>query len=189
MKADEIKIDREQPITAIIHRRIASGCEKEFEAWAKEIAGVCQKYDGFLGIRVIRPQIQSEEHVTIISFDTYENYQAWHDSAERKTWIAKAEKFTLGSESTEHLTGFDYWLGKQDTARRSWPPDFKMVFAAYIAIWPLVYFVPPFLNPILPSEPLWGSLISTAVLTLLMGYLTLPAVTRIFRRWLSESLE
>ena len=28
----------EQPITAIIRRRVASGCEQEFEDWSKEIA-------------------------------------------------------------------------------------------------------------------------------------------------------
>ena len=127
--------------------------------------------------------------MTIISFDNYEHYQAWQSSDERIAWLQKVENLTDGSEATEHVSGFDYWLGEQVAAGQSWPPDFKMVIAAFIAIWPLVYFVPPLLNPILPAEPLLASLVSTAILTLLMGYITLPGVTRILRAWLRGSLD
>jgi uncharacterized protein len=189
LKAQREQGGKNQSITAIVRRRIRSGNEQEFEVWSKDIARACQKYEGFLGIRVIRPDAGSDQHVTIISFDNYENYQAWQSSDERIAWLQKVENLTDGSVSTEHVSGFDYWLGEPVAAARSWPPDYKMVVAAFIAIWPLVYFVPPWLQPILPAEPISASLVSTAILTLLMGYITLPGVTRILRTWLRDSLD
>ena len=184
MKIENVDGNREVKMTSIIRRRVRSGCEKEFERWTKDIASACQKFEGYLGTRLIHPTDSAEPYVTILSFDTYQNYRTWITSDVRKSWLKKVEECTEGKVSMEELSGFDYWLGADTDKGRSWPPSFKMNIAAYVAILPLVSFVLPTLQPLMPDNPVISTLVSTAVITLLMGYVSLPLVTRIFRKWL-----
>jgi antibiotic biosynthesis monooxygenase (ABM) superfamily enzyme len=184
MKIENVDGNREVKMTSIIRRRVRAGCEHEFERWTKDIASACQKFEGYLGTRLIYPTDSSEPHVTILSFDSYQNYRTWFTSDVRKSWLEKAEKCTEGAVSIEELSGFDYWLGSESDRARSWPPSFKMNIAAYLAILPLVSFVLPTIQPFMPGNRVLGTLLSTAVITLLMGYVSLPLVARIFRRWL-----
>lgn len=184
MKIENVDGNREVKMTSIIRRRVRSGCEREFELWTKGIAGACQKFEGYLGTRLIHPTDSSEPYVTILSFDSYQNYRTWITSDVREGWLKKVEKCTEGVESIEELSGFDYWLGVETDKARSWPPSFKMIMAAYIAILPLVSFVLPALKPFMPNHPVVSTLLSTGVITLLMGYISLPLVARIFRKWL-----
>lgn len=184
MKIENIDGNREVKMTSIIRRRVRSGCEREFEDWTKGIAGACQKFEGYLGTRLIHPTDSSEPYVTILSFDSYQNYRTWLTSDVRKGWLQKVEGCTEGAESIEELSGFDYWLGVETDKVRSWPPSFRMNMAAYVAILPLVSFVLPALQPFMPDNPVISTLLSTAIITLLMGYISLPLVARIFRKWL-----
>jgi antibiotic biosynthesis monooxygenase (ABM) superfamily enzyme len=184
MKIEHVDGKREVQMTSIIRRRVRSGCEREFERWTKDIASACQKFEGYLGTRLIHPTNSSESHVTILSFDSYKNYRTWMNSQVRMDWLKKIENCTEGTFSVEELSGFDYWLGNETNRARSWPPSFRMNIAAYLAILPLVSFVLPWLQPFMPDNPLLGTLLSTAIVTLLMGYISLPLVARIFRKWL-----
>ena len=187
MNTENIENDNDIPVTSIIRRLVRNGREQDYELWSRNIASACQEFDGYLGIRIIHPASPSEEHVSIISFNNYQNYQAWLNSEVRNTWLQQVNDLTEGIESTEQITGFDYWLGKETDTGKSWLSELKMTIVAYIAIWPLIYFISPLLRPLMPSHPILASLISTAVLTLMMGYLTLPVATRIFRGWLVKN--
>ena len=184
MKIENVDGNRAVQMTSIIRRRVRSGCEDEFERWTKDIAEVCREFDGYLGTRLIHPTNPSESHVTILSFDSYKNYRTWMNSDVRKSWLKKVEKCTEGTFSVEELSGFDYWLGNETDKARSWPPSFRMNVAAYLAILPLVSFALPWMQPYMPGNPVLATLVSTAIITLLMGYVSLPLVARIFRRWL-----
>lgn len=184
MKIENVDGNRVNRMTSIIRRRVRDGCESEFERWTKDIAAACRKFDGYLGTRLIHPTNSSEPHLTILSFDSYKNYQTWITSDVRKSWLEKVEDCTEGPVSVEELSGFDYWLGNEADKARSWPPSFKMIIAAYLAILPLVSYVLPWLQPFMPGNPIIAKLVSTAIVTLLMGYISLPLVTRVFRKWL-----
>lgn len=184
MKIENIDRNRAVQMTSIIRRQVRSDCEQEFERWTKGIASACQKFEGYLGTRLIHPTKSSESHVTILSFDSYENYRTWMTSDVRENWLKKIENCTEGTISVEELSGFDYWMANETDKVRSWPPSFKMNIAAYLAILPLVSFVLPWLQPFMPANPVFGTLVSTAIITLLMGYISLPLVARIFRKWL-----
>ncbi|MGI9292928.1 MAG: hypothetical protein ACR2PS_03015, partial [Pseudomonadales bacterium] len=172
------------PITFIIRRKIRQGRQTDFEKWSQGIAQASQRFEGYLGIRIIYPEKLQKEFVTILSFDSYKNYLAWEKSSERMVWMRQVKDMTVGEETSEFVKGFDYWLGSDDESSRSWPPDFRMILIAFAAIWPLVYFLAPLLVPFLPQNSVLASLASTAIITLLMGYVTLPVITQICRRWL-----
>lgn len=179
--------DSDARITFIIRRRVLHERHTDLENWSKGIAEACQRFEGYLGIRIIYPENDGQEFVTILSFDNYPNFCAWADSTERKIWLDKVQDLTEGEVKSELFRGFDYWLGSENQSSRSWPPDFRMIVIAFVAIWPLVYLVVPLLAPLMPQNALLSSVISTVIITLLMGYVTLPVMTRICRRWLQQA--
>lgn len=172
------------PVTSIIRRRIKEGCESEFETWSDGIAKACSRFPGHLGTHRIAPLDPRGEHVTIISFDRYENYRIWEESEERSNWLDRVRPLTEGTPVREHIEGLNYWLLPSAAKGRRWPPDFRMVLVAFFAIWPIVHFIRPALAPYMPSHPLLASISSTAIISLIMGYLSLPLMVRLFRKWL-----
>ena len=131
---NEISHDSGGPVTFIIRRRIREGCHADFEEWSRGIAEECKHFEGYLGIRVIYPGNQQEEYVTILSFDEYANFLAWENSPERKSWLKKVGTMTEGETTREIVRGFDYWLGSESESSRSWPPAFRMILLAFVAI-------------------------------------------------------
>jgi antibiotic biosynthesis monooxygenase (ABM) superfamily enzyme len=178
--------DLEIPMTSIIRHRVQVGRETDFAEWSRGISKSCKSFTGCTGTKYIYPADPGEEYVTIIGFDSYENYQRWQNSPERMKWLHGLRGIMEGEVSREFIRGFEYWIGNESDSGKTWPPDFKMVLIAYFAIWPLTHFIAPMLQPFLPTEPLLASLLSTAVVTLLMGYLSLPLISRISRRWIMK---
>ena len=176
----------DMPITSIIRRRVQEGHEANFEEWCRGIDAAANRFSGYQGIKLIYPEHTGDEYVTIINFDSYNHYLAWQNSPERAFWLQKVRKMTEGDVTREFIRGFDYWLGDDNETARSWPPQYRMVLIAYLAIWPLVYFVTPLLGPHMPDNPLLASLLNTAIITLLMGYISLPLIQRIALRWLQK---
>lgn len=65
------------------------------------------------------------------------------------------------------------------------PPQWKMVIASGLAVYPLILFIPPALKPVTAGLPQWIVALSTVVcITPLATFATLPAVTWILQRWL-----
>ena len=98
MKEKELTAALEGPVTSIIRRRVRAGKETDFERWSREIATVCQKFEGYMGTRIIHPAAVSEEHIAIVTFDCYQNYDKWIESDERKKYLLESEDLTEGVE-------------------------------------------------------------------------------------------
>ena len=59
-----------------------------------------------------------------------------------------------------------------------------MTLAAFLAILPLSLFIPPLIKPLFTTQPLLGSVIAIAMVTIAMSYVSLPLMVKIFRKWL-----
>ena len=167
------------PVTAIFKRRIKEGREEDFINWSKKITSVCSTFEGYVSTKLIQPTSTDGDYVTVITFDNYRHFQAWEESDQRRELLAGMADMVAGDIVSEQFIGVYSFIG--NPAKR-WPPDWCMVLVAYTAIWPLVYFVPPLLKPHLPQQPLLQSLLSTAVITVLMGYLSLPLMELLYRK-------
>lgn len=174
----------EVAVTSIIRHRVREGCENDYHEWSAGIAKACKAFPGYVGTKYISPACPGEEYVTIITYDSYDNYQRWQASPERMVWLHRLRDIMEGEETREFIRGFEYWLGNEAEAGPTWPPDYRMIIVAYFAIWPLVHFVSPAIAPFMPNHWLLASLLSTGVITLLMGYVSLPLFSRLARRWI-----
>jgi uncharacterized protein len=73
------------PITVIVTRIAKKGRIKEFEDWMDGIIHESLKFEGHLGVNIIRLVEHSRpEYVIIFRFNTLDNLLKWEKSRERK---------------------------------------------------------------------------------------------------------
>ena len=68
------------PLTVVVTWRVRQGCEREFEAWRREISAAALEFPGHMGIDVIIPTGDELEYVVIFRFDTYTHLRTWQES-------------------------------------------------------------------------------------------------------------
>lgn len=170
------------PVTMIVRRHIQPGKEADFEAWQSGIAQASMRYPGHMGVTTLR--LPNREYATIFRFDTFDHLAAWEHSVERQGWLARAETLLVGAQKAEKVSGLEGWFTLPDVTAPP-PPRYKMALVSYLAITPLVYVSALVLNP--PLEflpPFVRTMTTTAIITVLMTWLVMPNVTRLFKRWL-----
>lgn len=175
----------EGPFTTVVRRTVKRGREEDFEEWLKGIMKDAMTFEGHLGTGIIRPSRTSRsEYIIVFRFDTYEHLIAWETSAVRRSWVERVQPLITGETSVQRHTGLEYWFTVPDHPG-STPPRIKMAFVTWLALFPLVLVVPPLLVTYLYPLPQWGQImIIAAVMVLLMTYIVMPQMTRLFSRWL-----
>jgi len=173
-------------VTVCIRWKIKPDCEREFEDWLAGVGQAAAQFPGHQGLNVLRPAGPgSREYVYIFRFDSYPHLRAWEESQERRAWIARAQALTEGQAHKQVVTGLEYWFALTEVPAGSPPPRAKMAFVTLLAIYPLSLALPALLAPALTPVPaLLRSLVISVLLILLMTYVVMPRMTRLFARWL-----
>ena len=174
-----------QQVTAIISHYIRPGREQGYEEWLQGISQAARKFEGHNGVTIIRPQTASRaEYVIILRFDNYKNLCQWMRSPERKEWIEKAQPLAEKPEKIQVLTGLEALVSLPNNTSLP-PPKYKTAFVTWIGVFicasPLSYFLAPHLVG-LPY--LLRQAIVTGLVVLLLAYIVMPKLTRLFHTWL-----
>lgn len=174
-----------EPVTVIVTRTAKAGRITEFEQWMEGIIHATMKFEGFMGINVIRPQNPARpEYVIIFHFDTYENLAKWENSLERREWAERSRAVTEGEPKIERRTGLEFWF-TPSSSRSEAPPKYKMAIVLVAVISSLLATVLPLIQFATQSlHPALNLVIGVVVMVLLMTYIVMPAVTRLLRPWL-----
>lgn len=177
----------EQPVTVSITRHIKPGKQAEAEAWLKGFGAETAKFPGFMGIETIA---NADTLVTIFRFSSQEQLEKWQYSDVRQEWLRRGDSFTETRSDLQVVTGLEYWFTLPRTALIKPPPRHKMIVVTWLALTPLSAFLSPVLAALLTWLPggvigaLLRTMIIAAVLLILMTYLVMPMMTRLFWRWL-----
>jgi hypothetical protein len=173
-------------VTFIVSHRVQKDRTDEFEHVNRTLNKMVESAPGYLGINVIRKVGETHvEYTVILRFDSYANLKAWAESPKRIEYVAKLHD--ISDHSREKLeTGLEYWFtieGHEDER----PPRYKMAAVTVLVIYPLVILVPWLVSQF--ADPLGipfalEVLISVLLITGLMTYYAMPAVTRAFSGWL-----
>lgn len=168
-------------------RRVKPGREREFEDWVRGIFAAANAFPGYLGSEVLRPSDDPEddEYRIIFRFDHASNLHAWENSEERQRWLRKARPLLQEEEKIQVLTGLETWFTLPSKPAEPPPPRYKMAVVTWLAVFPVVavifYVFGQWLN-LLPT--LLRTLVFTAVMVVLMTYVIMPRMTRLFAFWL-----
>jgi len=176
----------EGPVTVVVSRKVRPGKEAEFEAWLRGVCGEALKFPGHMGVNVLKPsEVGSREYVLIFRFDSYAHLSAWESSEVRAAWLEKAAPLTEGAPRKQVITGMEHWFALPGAPRVSPPPRHTMAVVTWLAIFPLVYVVASAMNEVAAAAPaLVRTMLTAAILVMLMTYVVMPLMTRLFARWL-----
>lgn len=181
------------PVTVIVTRKAKKERIKEFEEWMDGVVHEAMKFEGHMGVNIIRPSDPSAnpEYVIIFRFNSYDNLAKWEHSEIRNQWLQKSKDLTEGEPLVEKQTGLEFWFtprsGGAGSGISPGPPRYKMAIVITAIIFVLINTLIPLIRQVTAELPLLAStLVGTAIMVLLMTYVVMPSVTRVLRPWLSK---
>ncbi|MGB5168021.1 MAG: antibiotic biosynthesis monooxygenase [Acidimicrobiia bacterium] len=109
--------------TVVVARHVNPGSEDDFRAWDRRIRAAAAAHAGFLGSEVQEPNPSHPgEWVTVYSFATVEQLDAWLESEDRKALIEEVQGMIDGPGREQHVAGL-----------RTAPEPVTVVFSQRIA--------------------------------------------------------
>jgi uncharacterized protein len=188
------------PITVIVTRTAKKGRIKEFEDWMDGIVHESLKFEGHLGVDIIRPVEQSKpEYIIIFRFNSLNNLLKWERSQARKKWLEKSKDVIEGEDKVQKLTGLEFWFTPHSAHRSeteannneargqpvNLPSRYKMAIVTAGIVFVLLNTLIPQIEQIMAPLPLLlSSLLGVIIMVFLMTYLIMPSVTRLLKPWL-----
>ena len=164
----------------------AAGKEAGWEQAIGELIRTSMSFPGHQGSIVLKPESPSRPHYRVITkFDSVENMQQWYDSEERQQMVRQLAPFEDKAADIQQLTGFETWFTPPGASLSTAPPKYKMFVVVWIAVYLTVLPILTFLKPLTASlDPWTAGGVQSAVTVASMTWVTLPALSWIFRRWL-----
>jgi antibiotic biosynthesis monooxygenase (ABM) superfamily enzyme len=195
MSSTDDKEVEEGPVTLIVTRRAKAGKIEEFERWLDDIIHEAMRFEGHMGVNIIRPpNVSNLEYVIILRFDNFENLAKWEKSEIRKKWIEKGRDLTEGKAKVEKQTGLEFWFTPvldnvstvtEQQQQLQQPPRYKMAIVVTGIIFILASVLIPQVEQATVGLPiLLSTFVSVAIMVLLMTYVIMPSLTRLLRPWL-----
>jgi uncharacterized protein len=199
------QIDKDGPVTVVVTRIAKRDKIREFEEWMDGIIHEAMRFEGHMGVDVIRPSdLSNPEYIIIFRFNTFENLARWENSEARSEWIAKSKEVAEGEPVIEKQTGLEIWFTlprsrsggstKGNKASSSLtttapiaPPRYKMAIVITAIIFVLVSILLPQIRQLTTGLHIHlSTFIGVAIMVLVMTYVIMPSITRLLGPWLSK---
>ncbi|MEH6348334.1 MAG: antibiotic biosynthesis monooxygenase [Bermanella sp.] len=179
-----------EPVTLVISKIVKPNKNDAYEAWAQGINKVIKRFDGFIGVDVIRPRDNSHnEYVVIIRFDNIDALTKWQTSPICRSWLSNAQDLIETQSKYQKSDDLELWFtlpGQDlDLAAPSNPPYYKKVVVGILSVYPLIMLSNIFIAPYTSELPyLLRVLLSVVVISSLMSYPMIPWISKLLGFWL-----
>jgi hypothetical protein len=102
----------------------------------------------------------------------------------RQEWIERLQPLIEKPEAIQTLTGLETWFSLPNQPLKS-PPRYKMALVTWLGVFVTLAVLSRLLSPILSGLPiLLNQLITTGLVVLVLTYLVMPRLTKLFKKWL-----
>jgi antibiotic biosynthesis monooxygenase (ABM) superfamily enzyme len=185
----------DEVVTLLVRHRVKAGQDAAYEEWLRRIIGTARSYAGHLGIDVMRGHSQGLTLFTcVLRFTSTDLLQAWLDSDDRHRLVAEVEPLLADGDQTEINADREFWFTPTplENGSANPPARWKQACVTFLVILPLSMGVPLLWKPLFAQLPfLSGYLASSVLITLsivlLVVYVFMPRVTRLFAPWLNKA--
>ena len=169
-----------EPVTVTVARVVRPDQREAFERWADDVLQVASSFPGNLGASLLHPGPDSSEYHLVYRFEDDESLAAWERSSERRSALAHVEKM-VDDERYQRVSGLESFFTRSPKPGPRW----RMTLLTIAAVFAITSLFQQFVTPHLTSWPLELRLaLSATVVVLLLGNVIMPALTRLFARWL-----
>ena len=146
---DEEKANSNGPVTVNVKIKAKKGRIDEFEEWLDNITHESMRFEGHMGVNIIRPsEASNPEYIVILRFNTYQNLAKWENSETQRIWFEKGKDLWEVEPRFAKQTGLEFWFtpfSRNAQAPAMQPPRYKMaivtgvvIFALFITLLPLM---------------------------------------------------
>jgi antibiotic biosynthesis monooxygenase (ABM) superfamily enzyme len=182
----------DEVVTLLVRHRVKAGQDAAYEEWLRRTIATARTWPGHLGIDVMRGHSGGLTLFTcVLRFTTTDLLQAWLDSEDRHRLVAEAQPLLADGDQTEINADREFWFTPTEGSTSKQPPRWKQACVTFLVILPLSMGVPLLWKPVFAQLPfLSGYLASSVLITLsivlLVVYVFMPRVTRLFAPWLNK---
>ncbi|WP_178119043.1 antibiotic biosynthesis monooxygenase [Pseudomonas akapageensis] len=182
-------------VTLLVRHRIRQGKEQQYEEWLRRTIATAKQYPGHLGIDVVRGEDAGLALFTcVLRFASTEQLQHWLDSDERKALVGEVHPCLADGDQIEVNTDREFWFTPLGADSPAQPPRWKQACVTFLVILPLSFLVPMLWQPLFGLLPWLGGYVAANVLitlsiVLLVVYIFMPRVTRLFSKWLQPAVD
>jgi antibiotic biosynthesis monooxygenase (ABM) superfamily enzyme len=171
-----------EPVTVVLTWDVRPGRERDFEEWAEGLHEVATRYSGHQGATWLRAEGSRHRYYTVVNFSDQGKLDTWLDSPERADRLARVEG--IAEEHQQDTTGLETWFNLPGESVPA-PSNLKMIVVTFCAVYPLSLLLNAFVTPLTKSwaVPLKALIFPVIVIPLITVFV-MPALSRLFRRWL-----
>lgn len=176
----------DQPIIVEIRRRVRPEAREVFERDLKAL--IQDSLDaGNESATVYQPEPSSDalEYRVVIKFARESQWRAWQASSRLQAWYASIREHLVSDPVVTEVTGLEAWFALPGERTITPPPRHRMALVTWLGVYLSVTGVSLALKPWIASwNPHLQTLLVTGLVVLLLTYLVMPNLTRLFRPWL-----
>jgi antibiotic biosynthesis monooxygenase (ABM) superfamily enzyme len=172
-----------EPVTVTVARVVRPDHRQAFERWADDVLRVAGSFPGNLGASLLHPGPDSSEYHLVYRFEDDESLAAWELSSERRSALAHGEQM-VDDVRYARAIGLESFFTRSANPGPRW----RMTLLTIAAVFAITSLFQQFVTPHVSSWPVELRLaLSATVVVLLLGNVLMPALTRLFARWLHPS--
>ena len=161
-------------ITSIVHHQLKENHQEQFKNWLAEVIAASSEYQGYIDTKFIDNTGNPNEVISIFRFDNQDNLNKWLESSTHQSFLQNLKNIVEDETIIKSYKGLEYWFEEQSEE------TFKMSILTYIGLLPLVVVIPIPLQKFLGFQGFTLTWTSTAIIVLLMSYVMMPLVLRIY---------
>ena len=169
-----------EPVTVTVARVVRADRREAFEREASAVLRIAAGFPGNLGATLLRPGPDSSEYHLVYRFVDDASLAAWERSSERRSALAHVEDM-VDDERYARVAGLESFFTRPPQPGPRW----RMTVLTVAAVFAITSLLQLFVIPHLAAVPWPLRLLGSAVVVvLLLGNVLMPALTRLFGRWL-----
>jgi hypothetical protein len=171
-----------EPVTVTVARDVHADQREAFERWAAEVLGLAAEFPGNLGTSLLRPGPGSTRYHLVYRFADGESLARWERSTERRAALQRVEHLTDRVDYA-HVAGLDSFFTALTPSRPG--PRWRLTVLTVVGVFGITLAFQLLISSHVSGWPLPARLLlSAVVVVVLLGYVVMPALSRLFRSWL-----
>lgn len=174
-------------VTVLVNRTVPAAQENAFLGTLKELLRDFDRFPGTSGSMVFRRKVAGGVEFSVLQqFAGKAEHDAWAGSPGFSRWLTAMAPPQPTPGHVHRYSGMDAFFVSAQAPDA--PPRWKMAVLLMLAVYPLSLALSIWGAPLLALLPvLVGTLLTSVFMVLLMTYVLVPILTKIFQGWLQSA--
>lgn len=174
-------------VTVLVHCRVDPADEPSFRTTLEKLLDDFDRFPGTRGSMVFRCPAGGQVELSILQrFADEQAHQVWQASPEFARWREAVAPDVPTPDHVRRYVGMEALFAS--TSAQDAPPRWKMAILLMVVVYPCSLLISTWGAPALAALSVYaGALLTSVAMVVLMTYVFVPILTKIFQRWLTPA--